>query len=150
MNLKSFYNEDIRNIRHWREHKLAGIKRLNRDIRRRLKVHLKDFPLNTAQDHYLAAHIYQHSFTITGTRKALVHAKKAVALGKRNAKWLIAAATDRLLQLQGKRQRFGTQAVDMDAKRLKQYKTDPRTTDEESRAYGLPPLRELKRLMEKG
>ena len=93
--------------------------------------------------------ILHHRSKISTSKKAIKYAKLSLEKGYNKGKWLIASSTDRLLQLQGKPQKFGTQVVNMKAKNLKLHKLDPKTTDEERKKYGLPTLKELKKYLKK-
>lgn len=74
----------------------------------------------TANDHYHAALIFQHSVEIDDIRLAYSLAMTASRIDPehRKAKWLTAAAWDRILQMSGRPQWYGTQFV-RDPKTLK-------------------------------
>ena len=93
---------------------------------------------------WMAGMIYQHGFTLSSSKKALCLAERAYEEGYKKAKTLIAQATDRFLQLQGKPQKFGTQIVKLKSGRLKMYKIDGTVTDAQRKEYGLPSLKILK------
>ena len=143
--LEDLYKRDQYHIKRWeKNYSDKEFHKINKEIRKELEIILKKNKKLTPRDHFLIAIIYQHGFTISSSKKALRYAKLAVEKGYKKGKWLIASATDRLLQLQGKSQKFGTQPI-IKNKRLKQYKTDRSITDEIRKEYGLPTLKQLKR-----
>lgn len=97
----------------------------------------------TAKEYYAMAMIFQHGTTITHYRLALRYANKSRVLGYEEAKWLTAAATDRLLMKQGKLQKYGTQFRKKNAKsKWRLYPVDPKTTDAERANFNVPSLHE--------
>ena len=95
-------------------------------------------------DYFVASIIFHHASKITYSKKALSLAKKALKLGYKD-KSMIAAITDRLLQLQGKPQKYGTQYVET-KNGWKLYRYDKKTTDAKRKESGVPKLKELKRM----
>jgi hypothetical protein len=81
------------------------------DARRRLQVRqlINDGKLQTAEDYYYAAFIYQHGQQPSDYLYAHVLAVTAVDKGLHNAMWLSAATLDRYLHAIRKSQVFGTQ-----------------------------------------
>ena len=73
-------------------------------------------------------------------KKAHQYAKKAIKLGSSVTKWLYAASLDRWLSSQGKKQKFGTQ---FNTKTGKILPYDKKTSDQERKEYGVPPLSQL-------
>ncbi len=125
-----------------------------KDAERRKKValFLKRKLVNTGEDFFNAALIYQHGDKIEDFRLAQKLAKKSIEEGNENGKWLYAATTDRLLINKGMVQKFGTQyymSIEQDEKpgriqrvmRLSPY--DKKTTDEIRAQYNVPPLKKL-------
>ncbi|KKS76730.1 MAG: Tetratricopeptide repeat protein [Candidatus Woesebacteria bacterium GW2011_GWC1_42_9] len=140
------YKEDQYHTRKWAKHytKKEYLK-INKRLQEKVNKFIKGSKLKNSRDYFIAAMIFQHGFNIPSSKKSLRYAGLAVQRGYKKGKWLIASATDRLLQLQGKPQKFGTQVVNMKAKRPKLYKLNPKTTDKERKEYGLPTLKELKK-----
>jgi type IV secretory pathway VirJ component len=127
-----------------------------RDTMRQRKVSLmlKKGLIKTARDHYHAAMIFQHAIEVSGNKLAQRLAKKSADLGEEDAKWLYAAATDRILMRQSKKQKYGTQYTqrhiagpgDKVERIYELYPCNEKTTDEERRKYNVPTLEEAKKL----
>lgn len=115
------------------------IKKLNELLAKKL--------IKTGKNYFTLAMIFHHAYKLNYSKKAVKFAKLAVEKNYKKGKWLIASTTDRLLQLQNKPQKFGTQVENMNTKKLKMYKLDPKTTDKERKEYGLPSLKELKKYL---
>lgn len=94
----------------------------------------------TAQDYYMVAMIYQHGPTLVDSKKAILFAKKSMELGYKKSKWLYAAAVDRLLMKQGKKQKYGTQFINKNGE-WSLYKVDTSTTDKERAKFSVEPLK---------
>lgn len=137
--LERLFKEDQKHTGKWRKYTKGQYQKINKELQNKIN------GVKTGRDYFIAAIIFQHGFTISSSKKALKYSKLAVKKGYAKGKWLIASATDRLLQLQGKPQKFGTQVVNMYAKELKLYKLNPKTTDKERKSYGLPSLKQLKK-----
>ena len=75
--------------------------------------------------------------------------KEALAGGYHKQEWLIASINDRLLQLQDKPQKYGTQIVKSKKGKYKQYKIDNSISDKERIRIGLPKLKDLKKYLER-
>ena len=143
---ESLYKEDQKHVKRWaKQYSDKEFYEINRRLRKKVDGLIRKGKAKDGRDYFLAAMIFQHGFTITSSKKAIRLAKKAVNLGYTKGKWLIASATDRLLQLQGKPQKFGTQIIETKSGKVKMYKTDPKITDKERKAFGLPTLKELKK-----
>ena len=124
-----------------------------RDKKRRLalKEIISNGSLITANDFYHAAVIYQHGFSIRDYALAVKLSKISIEKGGVRAKWLYAAATDRLLVSKNRKQKFGTQFIP----KTKYVKPgvgsiyfvvapyDLRTTDELRKKFDVPALSEL-------
>lgn len=93
----------------------------------------------TGEDYFMIGIIFQHGTTISHSKKAVGFAKKGAELDNDKAKWLYAAATDRLLIRQKKRQKFGTQYRKIKNK-WELYPTDSKTTDKERAKYNVVSL----------
>lgn len=106
--------------------------------------------VNSADDLYHAAMIFQHGTCPEHFKFANLLAEKALERGSDAAKWLYAAALDRYLMSQGKPQKFGTQFVTTgDTGTWKLYDCDPTTTDEERARYKVPSLAVQRQKLEK-
>jgi hypothetical protein len=93
------------------------------------------------KDCYMAAMIMQHGNTIKDYKEASRLAKLAMESGYKPARWLYAAATDRLLMKQGHKQKYGTQYVKSNAKaKWRLYPVDKKVTDTERAKLNVPPL----------
>lgn len=120
-----------------------------RDGTRRALVHslLTTGVLQSAEDFYGAARLFQHSDDPAEFEQAHQLALKAAELGHPDARWLAAAALDRWLVVQGQPQRYGTQYLS-DGVRQRLMDVDPATTDEERARWNVPPLAEQRRKAE--
>jgi hypothetical protein len=98
-----------------------------------------------ADDFYHAAMVYQHGSTPAEVQRARDLALKAVALDATHAraKWLAAAAEDRVLMYEGKPQKYGTQFKKLEGKWVV-WEVDPAVTDEERAKWNVPPLASAK------
>lgn len=94
-----------------------------------------------AEDWYHAALIFQHGEKLDEIWQAHALALRAVEADYAPARWLAAAALDRWLMYQGRRQRYGTQFVP-DGTRYWLWEVDPATTDAERAAWDVPALAE--------
>ena len=141
---ESLYREDQRHVRRWEKNYTdEEFYRLNKTIRRRLEN--LDMTNLSAKEHFICAMIYHHGFTIDSSKKALKHIKIAQGQGYNKQKWLIASIIDRLLQLQDKPQKYGTQIVKLRNGKYKQYVLDGSINDKERMELGLPKLKDLKK-----
>lgn len=115
---------------------------VKKDLRRRKKLQelIRKKLLKTPRDYFMAAMIFQHGGTVQYVRKAKEFAKKAMEFGNRDARWLYAAAIDRILMMQNKKQKFGTQYVQKNGK-WQPYPINPKTTDKERKKYNVPTLK---------
>jgi len=96
---------------------------------------------STAEDYYHAAWIMNHGDTPDDARRAHQLALRASELGYRPARWLAAASYDRWRMYLGKPQKYGTNYL-FDGRKDRLWDVDPRTTDKERAAWGVPPLAE--------
>lgn len=133
-------------LKKWCKNKLTDKEyaKIKTDLVNQTKFLLKTKEKITGKDYFISAIILHHKYQLNSSKKAVEYAQKAVKNGHKKGKWLVASTTDRLLQLQGKPQKFGTQVIDIKAKKLQIYKLNPKTTDKERQEYGLPTLKELK------
>lgn len=86
--------------------------------------------------------LLQHSPTLESKKKVIKFAKKGIKLGNKKCKWLFAAGIDRLLMMQSKKQKYGTQYVKK-GKLWELYPINPKTTDEERSKYNIKPLKQI-------
>lgn len=99
----------------------------------------------SGEEYYCLAMLYQHGLAPLHSRLAIRYAKRACAMGNEKAKWLYAAAVDRLLSKQGKPQKYGTQFVKKNARsKWKLHPVDPSVTDDERAKWNVLPLAEAK------
>ena len=103
----------------------------------------------TGEDYFMAGIIFQHGATIADSRKAIALAKKGAEMGIDKAKWLYAAATDRFLIRQKKKQKFGTQYQKPKNGKWRLYPVDDKTTDKERAIYNVVSLKEARAKAEK-
>ena len=92
-------------------------------------------------DYYHAAMVFQHSHT--GQKRAITLAKKSMKLGYKNAKWLYAAAYDRMLRGKGKKQKFGTQFKFKKDGGLEIQPYDKRTSDKTRAKFNVLPIKQI-------
>jgi hypothetical protein len=94
-----------------------------------------------ADDHYHAAMVLQHGKDPSSKQRAHDLAVKAATLDPSHgrAKWLAAAALDRMLMEQHKPQKYGTQFQIRDGVWIL-WEVDPAVTDAERAAWNVPPL----------
>jgi hypothetical protein len=144
---EQIYQKDQTSIKKWSQDKLTDkeYSKINNELIKKINSLLKSQQKITGKEYFISAMIFHHQNKLITSKKAVKYAKIAFEKGYKRGKWLIASTTDRLLQLQGKPQKYGTQVVDMKAKKLKIYKLNPKTTDKERQEYGLPTLKQLKK-----
>lgn len=151
----STVNEELRSIfiadQEERKGGLFDPSVVDRDRARRQRVQelLDVGEVQTANDYFHAAMVFQHGGTLDAYRLAGELAGRAVELGHEgatrwhSAKWLVAAARDRWLMRQGRPQEYGTQYFRQGpGGPLELWEVDPATTDEERATYNVPPLAE--------
>jgi hypothetical protein len=97
--------------------------------------------LNSADDYYHAAYVFQHGDEAEDCLKAHALAVIAIARGKREATWIAAATLDRYLQRIGQPQIYGTQFQRPPGQKWTQepYRRDL-LSDALRQASGVPPL----------
>ena len=150
MKIKELYQEDQRHIKKWEKNYTdKEFYKLNRRIRKKLEKLLKKKKNLTGKEEFICSMIFHHGFNISSSKKALKHLDKAREKGYKRQLWLKAAIIDRLLQLQNKPQRYGTQITKLKFGGYKQYKLDGTINDKERILIGLPPLKKLKEYLEK-
>ncbi len=121
---------------------------LERDRARRQRVEdlLVADLVQTAEDYFHAAMVFQHGEQLEDYWKAHELATKAAKLGHNTGRWLSAAAYDRWLVMQGKPQKYGTQYTSEDGINFTLREVDPATTDEERALWNVPPIAEAQRI----
>lgn len=90
----------------------------------------------------MIAMLYQHGSVPLDYKKAKLFARRNINKGFEKARWLYAAATDRLLMKQGKKQKYGTQYVRNKGK-WSLYPVNLRTTNKERKKYNVPVIKEF-------
>ena len=147
---EKLYKEDQAHIMLWEKNYTdKEFYEINKSLRKRLEKLIKQGGNLSSREHFICAMIYHHAFSITSSKKALFHIETAQQLGYKKQKWLIASVTDRLLQLHGKPQKYGTQIIKLKNGKIKQYELDGSITDKERVSLGLPKLKQLKNYLEK-
>jgi hypothetical protein len=127
-----------------------------RDQRRRTVVTalIRRSGLKTAADFYNAALIFHHGNREEDYKLARNLAQEAFHRKHEAAPWLFAAATDRLLLKQGKKQKFGTQ-FELQVRKNSHCQSSPRftiarfdrrTSDQTRERFDVPHLRQLRRM----
>ncbi len=148
---EKLYREDQKHVKRWAEYYTdREFYRINKGLQIRIKRLLAAKIPEKGKDFFIAAMIFHHGFTLASARKAIIYAKRAVDSGYARGKWLIASATDRLLQLQGKPQKYGTQITEINFGRIRMYRVNSKTSDEERKEYGLPTLAGLRKRLRYG
>ncbi len=106
--------------------------------------------VTTGKDYYHAAMIFQHGSGVGDFKKAVSLAEKSMELGYEKAKWLYAAATDRKLMFEGKKQKFGTQYQFKEAdQKWVLYPVDEQISDKTRSKYNVPSLQEMRKKIKK-
>ncbi len=146
---EKLYKEDQKHIGLWEKNYTdKEFYKINKDIRKRLDSLIEKKKSFSPREHFICAMIYHHGFNISCSKKALKHIKIAQKEGYNQKKWLIASIEDRLLQLQEKPQKYGTQIIKLKNGKYKQYKLDNSISDKERIELGLPKLVDLKKYLE--
>ncbi len=149
-NFERLYKKDEENIKKWeKDYTDKEFYLKNKEIRKQLEILIKKKDKLSSRQKFICAIIYHHGFSLLSSRKAMKYIKEAQAEGYKRQKWLIASITDRLLQMQDKPQKYGTQIVKLKNGKYKQYKIDNSINDKERISIGLPKLKNLKRYLEK-
>jgi hypothetical protein len=93
--------------------------------------------------------VFQHGETAAEIERAHQYALRAVELEPANAsaRWLAAAAEDRVHMLRSEPQRWGTQ-FRKEAGTYVLYPVDPSVTDAERAAWNVPPLADTRKMIE--
>jgi hypothetical protein len=130
----------------------------DRERQKEILNYLQKGQINSAEDLYHAAMIFQHGNCAEHYKLANQLSEMAVSKGSSPAKWLYAATLDRYLMREGKPQKFGTQFVKVGpdgavgggpTSRWQLWEVDPATTDAERAKYDVPPLEEQRKKVER-
>lgn len=120
------------------------VKMRNEERFRRVHRLLEEGRIRTPKEQMLASLVLLGSNSPADVTLARDLALEAAEAGEEEAFSLAARAIDRSLYFTGAPQRFGTHFIYSPVlSRWKLHNVDPRTTDEERSAYGLPPLADL-------
>ena len=144
--LQKIYQEDQgdRKSNDFNRNPLFFIKR-DRARRKKISKILKKIKFNQGQDYYYAAMIFHHSPYKKDIKMAIELAEKSFKAGYKKARWLYAAAIDRLLVLENKKQKFGTQFFQKNqASKVILFPIDPSTTDKDRLEYNVPSFKKIK------
>lgn len=122
-----------------------------RDARRRKKLTLALSHTTGLRgiDYFLAGFVMQHGTEKSDIEETRRLAKKSYALGYQPGKWLYAAATDRLLIMAGKPQRFGTQLRKTPQGKWEIAPLDHSTTDRVRRRHRVMSLQKINLIVNK-
>jgi hypothetical protein len=127
---------------------LQQVRERDRARRQLVEELVRSEALQTGEDYFHAAMVFQHGETLDDYLRAHELAKRGAELGHPDCLWLTAAAYDRWLAHQGKPQKYGTQYTSRDDEPYRLWDVDPTTTDEERAAWNVPPLAEALRQAE--
>ncbi|MDP3986817.1 MAG: hypothetical protein Q8P81_01175 [Nanoarchaeota archaeon] len=129
---EKLYRKDQYHISRWEKNYTdEEFYKINKGIRKELEKLLDKNKILTPRQKFICAMVYHHGFNITSSKKALRFIREAQAERYGRQKWLIASIIDRLLQLQGKPQKYGTQIIKLKNGKYKQYKLDGSITDKD-------------------
>ncbi len=104
---------------------------------------LKRQPKLRGIDYFRSGLIFQHGQTKDLVKIAKQLAKRSFESGYEPGRWLYAAATDRLLMMQGKRQKFGTQFRKY-GNVWELHPVQEKTTNKERKKYNVLSLQKIK------
>src|SRR5215831_12354489 len=116
----------------------------DRARRRRVAELLDVGAVESGEDFFHAAMVFQHGDGLDDYQRARELALRAAELGHRPGRWLAAAALDRWLMRQGRPQKYGTQYRSSGGA-YELYEVEPATTDDERAEWDVPPLAEARR-----
>lgn len=97
------------------------------------------------RDFFMAALVFQHGPAVADSQKAVSLAEESMRRGYRKARYLYAAAVDRLRLKQRREQKYGTQFHRQLGGKWKLVPVDPATTDAERKRYDVPPLAKIRK-----
>lgn len=140
LELEQMYLEDQSDRTAFEKDKISGEELDKRDFKRlkRLQELLEkqEIDLNEIWNLHYSALILHHSHKVEDVEKAHDFAKKAIAQGSSVTKWLYAATIDRLLVMQGKKQKFGTQFQIVNGEKVF-FPTDGSVSEAEKAEFGI-------------
>src|ERR1700694_4807905 len=142
--LKALFEADLKehaNVPEFGTPAYIALRERDRQRRERTAAIIASGGLQSPEDYYHAAKLFQHGDTPEDAWQAHTLALKATEHGYRPARWLSAAALDRWLMYQGKPQKYGTQYV-WDGYRERLWDVEEATTDVERAEWDVPPLAE--------
>lgn len=148
--LQKLYDADLYEHAHAPQHgtpEYRAMRERDRQRREQVAKMMRDETLETAEDYFHAARIFQHGDIPEDAWTAHQLALQSAQSGHRPARWMAAAAYDRWLMYDGKPQKYGTQYVS-DGKRQRLWDVEPATTDLERAEWDVPPLVEQLRKAE--
>ena len=154
---EKLYREDQRHISLWeKNYTNKEFFDINKKLRKRLEKLIGARKNLSPKEYFICAMIYHHGFSLNSSRKALKYIRKAQGLGYMRNRGVFGSIVDRLLQLQGKPQKYGTQIVILKNGEFKkskngkyiQYKLDGTISDKKRVSLGLPKLKNLKKYLE--
>ncbi len=108
---------------------------------------LKSKPKLKGVDCFRIAIVFQHGGSAKYIRKAKILAEKGMKMGYKPSKWLYAAATDRLLIMEGRKQKFGTQYGKNKNGKWQFLPVDQTTTDATRTKFNVLSLQEAKSMV---
>lgn len=146
--LRQLYEQDQADRLDIQNLTLAQSERLIQKDRERVEELIAQEALQTPEDYFHAAMLFQHGETLEHYWHAHELAKKGAELGHPTCRWLAAAAYDRWLMRQGKLQKYGTQYILKD-EQWALYEFDPAMTDAQRAEWNVPPLAQLLQRVEK-
>lgn len=116
------------------------------DLQHRVRVAelLKEDKVQTANDYFHAAMIYQHASDKDGYKLAHELSVIGAIKGNKTSIWLSAASWDRFLNSMKENQRFGTQYSSKDGKTFELNTTDEMVSDSMRKAMSCPTLQQAK------
>lgn len=154
--IKRLFNEDVKdrsvsNLQEYLPEIAKRDKKRAKELRKILEGYIGELD---AQTLFYAGFVFHHQGSKRATAKARMLAKQGVELceGKntkvcKQVRWLYAGSTDRLLVLDKKPQKYGTQyRRKKNGKGFELLNVDPTTTDEERKVFNVPTLAEAKKL----
>jgi len=123
---------------------------IGRRDRRRINA-LKSYQLeryNLSEiDYFRAGLIFHHGGTLSDLLVAKTFAEKGSKLNHKKSKWLFAAVIDRILVIQGKKQKYGTQLRLNNSSLWELWPVNPKIKDSARRKVNVLPLAKISRII---
>jgi hypothetical protein len=130
------------------EARWKAIQKRDNSRREELETILKRHSNFRGIDYFRMGLIFQHGNTLDSIRRARDLAKQGIEKEHKKSRWLYAAATDRMLMMQGKKQKYGTQFyLDPKTNEWKLHPISKNTTDDERTQYNIKPLHLVKKMV---